>query len=63
MFSLKTSFPKLLHQVWFISFSVDYVQSVRHLVIKSGEQIGISPLTNKRVQPRKDSTVCHHLLN
>ena len=25
--------------------------------------IGISPLTNKRVQPRKDSAVCHHLLN
>ena len=27
------------------------------------EHIGISPLTNKRVQPRKDSVVSHHLLN
>ena len=32
-----------------------YGECVRHL----GERIGISPLTSKRVQPRKDSTVCH----
>ena len=38
-------------------------QYLRHLAVKSGEHIGISPLTNKRVQPRKDSAVCHHLLN
>ena len=24
VFTLKTLFPKFLHQVWFISFSVDY---------------------------------------
>ena len=25
--------------------------------------LGISPLTIKRVQPRNDSAVCHHLFN
>ena len=40
-----------------------YGECVKHLTVRSGEHIGISPLTNKRVQPRKDSTVCHHLLN
>ena len=40
-----------------------YGKYVRHLAVRSGEDIGISPLTNKRVQPRKDSAVCHHLLN
>ena len=29
----------------------------------SGEHADISPVTNKRVQPRKDSAVHHHLLN
>ena len=36
---------------------------VRHLAVRSGEHIGISLLTNKRVQPRKDNAVCHHFLN
>ena len=40
-----------------------YGECVRHLTVRSGEHIGISPLTNKRVQPRKDSAVYHHLLN
>ena len=40
-----------------------YVKWVRHLPVRSDEHIGISPLTNKRVKPRKDSPVCHHLLN
>ena len=40
-----------------------YGECVRHLAVRSGEHIGISPLTSKRVQPRKDSAVCHHLLN
>ena len=33
------------------------------LDVRSGKHIGILPLTNKRVQPRKDVAVCHHLLN
>ena len=40
-----------------------YGKCVRNLTVKSGEHIGISPLSNKRVQPRKDSAVCQHLLN
>ena len=40
-----------------------YGECVRHLAVRSREHIGISPLTNKRVEPRKDSAVCHHLLN
>ena len=38
-----------------------YGECVRHLAVRSAEHIGISSLTNKRVQPRKDSAVCHHL--
>ena len=40
-----------------------YGEYVRNLAARSGEHLGISPLTNQRVQPRKDSVVCHHLLN
>ena len=40
-----------------------YREYVRHLAVKNGEHIGISPLTNKMVQLRKDSAACHHLLN
>ena len=40
-----------------------YGECVRHLPVRSDEHTGISPLTNRRVQPRKDSVVCHHLLN
>ena len=40
-----------------------YRECIRHLPVRSGEHIGISPLTNKRVQPRKDSAVCRHLSN
>ena len=40
-----------------------YGECVRHIAGRSGEHIGISPLTNKRVQRRRDSGVCHHLLN
>ena len=40
-----------------------YGECVRHLAVRSGEHIGISPLTNKRVQRIRDSGACHHLLN
>ena len=33
------------------------------LVVRSGEHIGISPLTSRRVRPREESDICHHLLN
>ena len=32
-----------------------YRECVRHLAVRSDEHVAISPLTNKRVQPRKDS--------
>ena len=38
-------------------------ECVRHLAVRSGKHINILPLTNKSVQRRKDSAVCHHLLN
>ena len=40
-----------------------YGECVRHIAVRSGELTGISPLTNKKVQPRKDSAACHYLLN
>ena len=40
-----------------------YGECVGHLAVRSGEHIGISFLTNGRVQSRKDSAACHHLLN
>ena len=40
-----------------------YGECVKHLAVRSGEYIGISPLTNRKVLPKKDSAVCHHLLN
>ena len=36
---------------------------IRDLAVRSTENTGIAPLTNKRVLLRKDSAVCHHLLN
>ena len=36
---------------------------MRHLAVRNREHIGISPLTDKKVQPRKGSAVCHYLLN
>ena len=46
-----------------ISDTVRYLMYVRHLAVRSGEHIVISPLINKNVQPRKESAVCHHFLN
>ena len=61
-FAFKTLFP---HQVWFIIFSVDYAiyeECLGHRTVRSGENIGISPLTNKSKQLRKDSAACHHCI-
>ena len=40
-----------------------YSECVKHIAVRNGEHIGILTLTNKMVQPRKDSDVYHHLLN
>ena len=39
-----------------------YGECVRHLAIRSGEHVGISPLTNKSVHPRKGRFLSHCLL-
>ena len=38
-------------------------ECVRHLTVRSDEHIGISPLTNKRVQTKTNSAVFHHFPN
>ena len=40
-----------------------YGGCVRHLAVRSGEHYGISPFANKRMQPRKNSVISHHLSN
>ena len=59
--------PKFLHQVFTFQCGLynesDYGECIRHLAVRSGEDIGISCLTNKRVQGRKDIAVFHHLLD
>ena len=40
-----------------------YGKYIRDLAVRSTENTGIAPLTNKRVLLRKDSAVCHDLLN
>ena len=34
-----------------------------HLKVRSGEHIGVSPLTFKKTKPSKESTIHDHLLN
>ena len=39
-----------------------YGETERHLKVRSGELIGISPLTFKKTKPSKESPVRDHLL-
>ena len=39
-----------------------YGEADRHLKVRCGEHIGISPLTSKKVKPLKESAICDHLL-
>ena len=43
--------------------STYYGETDRHLKVKSGEHIGISPLTFKKTKLSMESTICNHLLN
>ena len=43
--------------------SVRYGETDRHLKVRSGEHIGISPLKFRKVKPSKESAICEHLLN
>ena len=38
-------------------------ENIRHLDIRSGEHIGVSPLTGKKVKPSNNSAICDHLLH
>ena len=40
-----------------------YSETDRHLKVRSGEYIGISPLTFRKVEPSKESAIRDHLLN
>ena len=40
-----------------------YGESIRHLDIRSGEHISVSPLTGKKVKPSNNSAICDHLLH
>ena len=39
-----------------------YGENIRHLDIKSGEHICVSPLTRKKVKPSNNSAIYYHLL-
>ena len=40
-----------------------YGESIRHLDIRSGEHIGVSLLTGKKVKPSNNSAICDDLLH
>ena len=44
-------------------YSSYYGETDRHLKVRSGEHIGISPLTFGKVEPSKESAIRDHLLN
>ena len=39
-----------------------FLLSVSHLDIRSGEHIGVSPLTGKKIKPSINSAICDYLL-
>ena len=43
--------------------STYYGETDRHFKVRSGEHIGISPLTFKKTKPSKESAIRDHLLN
>ena len=40
-----------------------YGENIKHLGIRSGEHIGVSPLTGKKVKASNNSAICDHLLH
>ena len=40
-----------------------YGESIRHLDIRSGEHIGVPPVTGMKVKPSNNSAICDHLLH
>ena len=68
-FCYKPSIPKDLISGAVYKFKRDlcnepyYGESIRHLDIRSGKHIGVSPLTEKKVKPSNNSAICDHLLH
>ena len=59
MVYLATLYPKTLYLVVFINFNESYYsRSIRHLDIRSGEHIGLSPYNKKKIKPTNNSAVC-----
>ena len=46
----------------FINFSL-VSAIIKHLDIRSGQHIGVSPRTGKNVKPSNNSSICDHLLH
>ena len=67
-FRFKDPIPKDLISGIVYKFQCDlcnecyYGESIRHLDIRSGEHISVSPFTGKKVKPIKNSAVRDHLL-
>ena len=40
-----------------------YGESIRQLDIRSGEHVGVSPLTGKKAKPSNNSDICDHLIH
>ena len=51
---------KIFCEIWTESYNGE---CVRHLTVRGDEHIGMSPLTNKRVQTKTNSAVFHHFPN
>ena len=61
--------PQVIASGWVYKFQCGLCNKSYHskcgrdLDVRSGEDIGITYLTNRRGQTTKDNTVCYHLLN
>ena len=54
----------VVNKFWYGLYNESYYgECVKHLAVRSGEHISFSPLPNKRVQPRKNSAICYHILS
>ena len=66
---IKTLYPTIVHLVMIINFSVvsamsnNMVKNLRRLDKRSGEHLGVPPLTRKKVKSSNNSASCDHLLH
>ena len=62
VFASKALFPKFLHQILGLCNEFYCGECVSYLALRSSEQTGVSPLSNKTEQPRKIGAVCDHFV-